>query len=126
MLNISIPIKKLAFVITAKEIDEEVAAALKKITLLGIPVLNQSVLLKGVNDDVETLKNLSQILTDNAIIPYYLHQLDRVDGSTHFEVNESKGHELIKSLQECLPGYAVPRYVQEISGEKSKTALIPK
>ncbi|MBS0655551.1 MAG: KamA family radical SAM protein [Verrucomicrobia bacterium] len=105
------------------EFDEDIWQALKKIQLLGIPVLNQSVLLKGVNDDTATLKRFSEILVDHGVIPYYLHQLDRVEGASHFEVEEEKGKELIQQLAGQLPGFGVPKYVREIPGEPSKTSL---
>ncbi|SCA62736.1 L-lysine 2,3-aminomutase [Chlamydiales bacterium SCGC AG-110-M15] len=107
-----------------REIDEDVAYYLKRLVNAGIPVMNQSVLLKDVNDNLETLKALSEVLINHSIIPYYLHQLDRVQGAAHFEVSEERGHELIAQMLECLPGYAVPRYVREIAGMKSKTPLI--
>ena len=107
-----------------KELDEEIFTALKKIQRLGIPILNQAVLLKNVNDTIDTLKMLCERLSDHGIIPYYLHQLDRVQGSGHFEVSEETGRQLIQQLQALLPGYAVPKYVREIAGEPSKTPLI--
>ena len=106
------------------EIDEEVAEALKKIQRLGIPVLNQSVLLHGVNDNEETLIALNEKLVDNGIIPYYLHQLDRVQGTAHFEVDDEVGRELTEKLKERLSGYAVPRYVREEAGLQSKTHIL--
>lgn len=105
------------------ELDESILSALKRVQKLGIPVLNQSVLLNGVNDDTATLKLLSERLIDNGILPYYLHQLDRVQGAAHFEVDEDKGNALIRELTSKLSGYGVPRYVREIAGEKSKTNL---
>lgn len=106
-----------------REFDSDVIGAIKKIQKLGIPVLNQSVLLRGVNDDEKTLTDLSEILVNHGIIPYYLHQLDRVQGAGHFEVKEERGKELMKHLQSVLPGYGVPKYVREIPGEPSKTPL---
>lgn len=106
------------------EVDKDVIIALKKILKLGIPVLNHSVLLKGVNDDIDTLQKLYLMLISIGVLPYYLNQLDRVEGAAHFEVNENKGRELMKALQEKLPGYAVPKYIREVAGEKSKTLLI--
>lgn len=106
-----------------KELDKDVVMALKPIKALGIPILCQSVLLKGVNDSEEVLASLYTTLIENGIIPYYLHQLDHVKGAQSFEVDESKGHALIDALQKRLPGYAVPRYVKEISGQASKTPL---
>jgi EF-P beta-lysylation protein EpmB len=107
-----------------KELDIDVLSALKSIQKLGIPVLNQSVLLKGVNDSKEVQKELSLKLVDHGILPYYLHQLDEVEGARHFFVEKEVGHEIITHLKESLSGYAVPKYVQEIPGEPSKTALV--
>ncbi|WP_407652549.1 EF-P beta-lysylation protein EpmB [Aporhodopirellula aestuarii] len=107
----------------AAEIDEETAAAMGRMVDAGIPVLNQSVLLRGVNDDVQTLEDLSRALMECRVMPYYLHQLDRVSGAAHFEVDAERGRELISQLESRLPGFAVPRYVAEIAGEKSKTRL---
>lgn len=107
----------------AAEIDDETSAALQRMVNAGIPVLNQSVLLRGVNDSVEALASLSRALIDCRVMPYYLHQLDRVAGAAHFEVTQQRGRELIAQLELRLPGFAVPRYVSEIAGEKSKTRL---
>ena len=106
------------------ELDEDVLQALSKIQKLGIPVLNQAVLLKGVNDSKEVLEALFRKLSNHGILAYYLHQLDKVQGSAHFEVEESEGLALIRYLETCLPGYAVPKYVREISGEASKTSIL--
>lgn len=105
------------------ELDEDVLQSLGKIQKLGIPVLNQAVLLKGVNDSKEVLEALFRKLSNHGILAYYLHQLDRVQGSGHFEVEESRGLELIRYLETVLPGYAVPKYVREISGQASKTPI---
>lgn len=105
------------------EFDADVLASLSAIRKLGIVVLNQSVLLRGVNDNITTLKELCEILVDNGILPYYLHQLDRVQGASHFEVPEEEGRQLIAALRSQLSGYAIPAYVREISGEPSKTPL---
>jgi len=106
------------------ELDAQVISALKKIQKLGIPVLNQAVLLRGVNDSVATLKALCEKLAANGILPYYLHQLDRVQGAAHFEVSEEEGRMLIAQLTEQMSGYAVPKYVKEEAGEPSKTGLL--
>ena len=103
--------------------DASVAASLGMLVDAGIPVLNQAVLLKGVNDSVEALAELSLRLLDLRVIPYYLHQLDRVAGAAHFEVPVSRGRELMTALHARLPGYGVPRYVQEIPGDPGKRAL---
>lgn len=105
------------------EIDEDVLFGLAKIQELGIPVLNQAVLLKGVNDSETVLEALFGKLANHGIFAYYLHQLDRVQGSAHFEVPEKRGLELISYLENCLPGYAVPKYVREVAGELSKTSI---
>ena len=106
-----------------REVDGEVAIALTKLIRAGVPVLNQAVLLRGVNDDVESLVELSRALVDLRVMPYYLHQLDRVAGAEHFEVPVERGLELIEQLRSRLPGYAVPRYVQEIAGAANKRVL---
>ena len=105
------------------EIDAAVAAAaaaLKRVTRL---LLNQSVLLAGVNDAVETLIALSQRLFACGIQPYYLHLLDRVTGTGHFAVDAARGRALIESMRRRTPGYLVPRLVREDAGELSKTPL---
>ena len=94
---------------------------MKKIQKLGIPVLNQSVLLRGVNDDEKTLLELSETLTDAGILPYYLHLNDPVSGSGHFDVPRERGEELIQYLRAHSSGYAVPRLVREEPHQLSKT-----
>lgn len=106
-----------------KELDSDILAALKKIQRLGIPVLNQSVLLKGVNDNEETLLSLSETLINAGIIPYYLHTLDPVQGAGHFVVADRRGVELIQYIQENLSGFGVPRFVREEAGKRSKTSM---
>jgi EF-P beta-lysylation protein EpmB len=106
-----------------QEIDEATSAALARFVDAGVPLLNQSVLLRGVNDNAESLIELSRRLIDLRVMPYYLHQLDRVHGAAHFEVPVSRGLELIGQLRRALPGYAVPRYVQEVAGETHKRVL---
>lgn len=107
----------------AAELDASVAAALGRLTGAGIRLLNQSVLLRGVNDSVAALAALSERLVDLGVIPYYLHQLDRVAGAAHFEVPEAVGRELMEQLRARLPGYAVPRYVREEPGAPYKIPL---
>ena len=103
-----------------EELDSDVLSAMKKMSSLGIPLLNQSVLVKGVNDDPETLLSLSETLVNAGILPYYLHELDRVVGTSHFALPPSRGPELIRSLQERLSGFGVPRLVREEPGYPSK------
>jgi KamA family protein len=105
------------------EIDASVADALGRLVDAGIPVLNQAVLLRRVNDDVETLAALCERLIDLRVMPYYLHQLDRVAGTGAFEVAPERGLALIRELRGRLPGYAVPRYVREIPGTPHKVVL---
>jgi EF-P beta-lysylation protein EpmB len=107
-----------------KEMDGEVLSALSKIRSRGIPILNQSVLLKGVNDRLKVLEELSLLLTDNGILPYYLHQLDRVNGAEAFEVDEAEGRSLIQQLSEKMSGYGVPKYVKEVAGKASKISIV--
>ncbi|MCC6125045.1 MAG: EF-P beta-lysylation protein EpmB [Pirellulales bacterium] len=105
------------------EIDDAVAAALGRLVDAGIPVLSQGVLLRGVNDRVETLAALYERLADLRVMPYYLHQLDRVAGAAHFEVPIDEGIALVRRLRARLPGYAVPRYVRETQCGSSKETL---
>jgi EF-P beta-lysylation protein EpmB len=104
----------------ANEINAEVAVALRRLATLNISLLNQAVLLRGVNDDVNVLAALSERLFENRILPYYLHQLDRVQGAHHFQVSDTQAINLVQQLRECLPGYLVPRLVREHAGEASK------
>ena len=105
------------------ELGTEVLDSLGRLVTAGIPVLNQTVLLRGVNDSSEVLEELFTKLADASVLPYYLHQLDRVAGAAHFEVPIEVGKQLIEQLRTKLPGYAVPRYVQERPGELAKTIL---
>ncbi|MDR1384327.1 MAG: KamA family radical SAM protein [Planctomycetaceae bacterium] len=105
------------------ELSEKVAAAIDRFVDSGIPVLSQTVLLRKINDNFETLWRLFDKLINIRVVPYYLHQLDRVQGAAHFEILIANGLKLISELQTKLPGYAVPKYVQEIPDKKSKTEL---
>ena len=105
------------------EIAGDCRDALETLVRSGITTLNQAVLLRDVNDDADTLTELCERLIDVGVLPYYLHQLDRVRGAAHFEVNESRGRELTDTLRKRLPGYAVPRYVREIAGAPHKTPI---
>jgi EF-P beta-lysylation protein EpmB len=107
----------------ANEIDEHVSRALSDLRKDGFTLLNQSVLLKGVNDDVATLSELSHKLMANNVLPYYLHQLDRIQGAAHFEVERDQSIRLVEGLRNHLPGYLVPRLVEDISGERSKLPI---
>lgn len=106
-----------------RELDEDIFLAFEKLRREGVVLLNQAVLLKGVNDDETTLLDLCKSLSSRGVLPYYLHQLDKVKGAHRFEVEESRGLQLISYLEKNLPGYAVPKYVREEAGAWSKTAL---
>lgn len=105
----------------ANEIDEQVGSAVKRLHLAGIQVLNQSVLLKGVNDNSQSLIELSERLFEFQVLPYYLHLLDPVIGAHHFDVDEEKAKQLMLDIQTQLPGFLVPKLVREIDNEPSKT-----
>lgn len=107
----------------AAEVDDEVAKALGRIVDAGVPVMSQTVLLRGVNDRLADLVALFERLVNLRVLPYYLHQLDRVAGAAHFEVPEVEGTELMRQLRDRLPGYAVPRYVRETPGATHKHPL---
>lgn len=105
------------------ELDTELAAACAKLRATGVTLLNQSVLLAGVNDDAEVLSGLSQRLFDAGVLPYYLHVLDRVRGAAHFAVADERAQALAGQLAARLPGYLVPRLVREVPGAPAKIAL---
>lgn len=105
------------------ELVADCALALRQLSQTGVLTFNQAVLLRGVNDSVETLAELSERLIDLGVKPYYLHQLDRVAGTAHYEVSEATGLELMAALRKRLPGYAMPQYVREIPGEPFKVPL---
>jgi L-lysine 2,3-aminomutase len=102
------------------ELDASVAAACARLRDAGATLLNQSVLLRGVNDDADTLLSLSERLFECGVLPYYLHQLDRVLGTAHFAVDDERARTLVDRLTARLPGYLVPRLVREVPGASSK------
>jgi KamA family protein len=107
----------------AAELDASAGRAVARLVDAGVLVLNQAVLLAGVNDEVEALVALCERLVELRVVPYYLHQLDRVAGAARFEVPVATGVRLINALRARLPGYFVPRYVQEVSGWPHKLVL---
>jgi len=109
----------------ANEIDAEVRDACARMRAAGATLLNQSVLLRGVNDDGAALAELSLRLFESGVLPYYLHVLDRVAGAAHFEVPEARARRIAGELAAILPGYLVPRLVRERAGMPSKTPLAP-
>lgn len=118
---------QIIFVIHANhpnELDDDFGLAIGKLKQCGITVLNQSVLLKGVNDNTDTLVLLSERLFDYGVLPYYLHLLDKVQGAAHFEVDIAHAKVLHTEIMKRLPGYLVPKLVQEIAGQPNKTPII--
>lgn len=107
----------------ANEIDETVVTALQKLRSVNVTLLNQSVILKGVNDSVEALVALSERLFAVDVLPYYLHVLDPVQGAAHFAITDDEAKQLWKQLAHRLPGYLVPRLAREVPMELSKTIL---
>ena len=107
----------------AAELAGTCSAALGRLIDSGLPVFNQAVLLRGVNDAIESLVELCERCIDLRVSPYYLHQLDPVQGAAHFHVDPQRGRDLVQSLRERLPGYAVPEYVKEVPGATGKVAL---
>lgn len=107
----------------ARELDAAVQAACARLRGAGVTLLNQSVLLAGVNDTAAALIELSEALFAAGVLPYYLHLLDRVCGATHFEVCEQQALSMMDTLRAALPGYLVPRLVREDAGRPAKTPL---
>jgi len=107
----------------ANEFDASVDAACARLREAGVTLLNQSVLLRGINDEADTLVALSERLFAAGVLPYYLHQLDRVQGSAHFEVDDTRALALVEAVRHRLPGYLVPKLVREVGGEASKRPL---
>jgi len=107
----------------AREIDHDLRAACAALRARGVHLLNQTVLLRGVNDSADALVDLSTGLFDAGVLPYYLHALDRVQGSAHFEVPEAKALAIREAIHARLPGFLVPRLVRELPGAPGKTPL---
>ncbi len=107
----------------ANEIDQSVASACADLAGTGVTLLNQSVLLRHINDSVDALVDLSERLFACSVLPYYLHQLDRVRGAAHFEVADPTAIDLTEGVRARLPGYLVPRLVRETAGEASKRPI---
>ncbi|WP_439102800.1 EF-P beta-lysylation protein EpmB [Congregibacter sp.] len=108
-----------------KEIDHDTARSLNRLRDSGITVLNQSVLLKGVNDDADILAELSDRLFAAGTMPYYIHMLDKVAGSAHFEVSEARARQILGQLASRRPGYLVPKLAIEVPGADSKQEIAP-
>ncbi|NNJ79870.1 MAG: KamA family radical SAM protein [Xanthomonadales bacterium] len=109
----------------ADELDDETRASLDLLRRAGVMLISQTVLLTGVNDTTDVLVRLFTRLVECGVIPYYLHQLDRIAGAAHFEVGRNRGLALVQELRHRLPGYMVPKYVEEVPGEPSKRPVKP-
>ncbi len=107
----------------SNEISDELKRKLQCLKNAGVTLLNQSVLLNGVNCNVEALEDLSEALFEADVLPYYLHLLDPVDGASHFNVSQEKAVALMKELLARLPGFLVPKLVQELPDKDSKTPI---
>ncbi|MEQ8408220.1 MAG: EF-P beta-lysylation protein EpmB [Gammaproteobacteria bacterium] len=108
----------------AQELDQAVSGAFSKLAAIGVTLLNQSVLLADVNDNVGALCKLSDTLFAQGVLPYYLHLPDQVAGTSHFQVQEEQGIALVRAMRARMPGYLVPRLAREIPGADSKTLLL--
>jgi lysine 2,3-aminomutase len=109
----------------ARELTQDARAACARLVEAGIPMLSQSVLLKGVNDDVEALAALLRAFVEARVKPYYLHQLDPAPGTSHFRVSIAKGQALMRALRGRLSGLAQPTYVFDIPGGHGKVPIGP-
>ncbi|MFP3028861.1 MAG: EF-P beta-lysylation protein EpmB [Arsenophonus sp.] len=105
------------------EIDSEFSSAMEQLKQVSVTLLNQSVLLRGVNDNPNCLAKLSNKLFENGILPYYLHLLDKVNGAAHFMVTDEEARIIIKELITRISGYLVPKLTREIGGKLSKIPI---
>ncbi len=106
-----------------KELDNDIKNALRDLQKRGIPILSQTVFLRGINDNLDTLKELSMKLIEFGIVPYYLHQLDPIAGGSHFHASREKGIALLEQFKREMPGYCHFRYVEELPGKAHKTEV---
>lgn len=107
----------------AKEMSEALKSRLITLREKGVTLLNQSVLLKGVNDSGEAISDLSEALFEASVLPYYLHVLDKVQGASHFYVSDDEGRHIMEEAIKRLPGFLVPKLVREIGGQPGKTPI---
>ena len=107
----------------ANEVDQDFRMAMARLRKAGVTLLNQSVLLRGVNDNARALANLSNALFDAGVMPYYIHVLDKVQGAAHFMVSDEEARTIMRELLTLVSGYMVPKLAREIGGEPSKTPL---
>ncbi len=118
-----IPVYIVLHVNHAAELDASVEQALQQLRQAGATLLNQAVMLHGINDSFDAQRELCLALVDRQVIPYYLHQLDSVQGAMHFGVDDEQAKHIVRELINHLPGYAVPKLVREVAGEKSNRRL---
>ena len=123
LTNLPLPTTLVLHVNHPAELSEPLARALAPLRRGGVTLLNQSVLLRGVNDRLQTQQTLCEKLFDHGILPYYLHQLDKVSGAAHFQVPDDQAIALHEEMRARLPGYLLPRLVHEIPGRPSKSPL---
>jgi EF-P beta-lysylation protein EpmB len=126
LTQLRLPVVFVLHVNHPNEIDTDVHSACARLRDSGVTLLNQTVLLQGVNDDPDVLAELSRRLFEAGVLPYYLHLLDRVRGAAHFEVAEERARLIAGELAARLPGYLVPRLAREIAGAPAKVTLSPK
>ena len=107
----------------ANEMSETLKSRLNTLRERGVILLNQSVLLKGVNDSGDAISDLSETLFEAGVLPYYLHVLDKVQGASHFYVSDDEGRRIMKEVIKRLPGFLVPKLVREIGGQPGKTPI---
>ena len=107
----------------SNEIDADFTNALEPLRNARIPLFNQSVLLKSINDDANTLIKLSEKMFDSGITPYYLHLFDPIQGAAHFDVKEKKAIKIVNEMLATLPGFLMPKLVREIAGQANKTPI---
>ena len=108
----------------ANEIDAAIKSAALQLKNANVHLLNQSVLLKGINDSVTSLKDLNEALFEIDVLPYYLHLLDKIDGAAHFDTEEHIAKQLMNDLMAVMPGYLVPKLVKEVAGAAAKVRVI--
>ena len=109
----------------ANEINQDVVEAIQRLKQAGVTLLNQTVLLRGINDTVDDLENLSRTLFQHGVLPYYLHLLDKVQGAAHFDTEQQAAQRLVGKLAARCSGYLVPKLVKEVAGVPAKTTLAP-
>lgn len=125
LTQLRLPVVFVLHVNHANEIDADVRAACASLRDSGVTLLNQSVLLRGVNDNAGVLADLSRALFDAGVLPYYLHLLDHVRGAAHFDVPEERARLIAGQLAALMPGYLVPRLARELYGAPAKVSLSP-